>query len=129
MARPKKERVICAMPRTLCFCADNTPTEECVVLTLDEYEVIRLHNLEGLEQAQVAAQMLVSRPTVASLLNSAYRKVADALVNGKTLEIRGGSCRVCEIGTACPKEKKEGECQKRHRCNASCRTCCDKTEA
>ena len=123
MARPQKERVICAMPSLRRFCADTTPESECVILTLDEYEALRLHDLEHLEQSQVASQMLISRPTVASLLNSAHQKIADVLVNGKTLEIRGGNCRVCEIGGACPKEKTEGVCEKRHRCKASCRCC------
>ena len=124
MARPKKERVICSMPTIRRFCADTTPEEACVILTLDEYEVVRLHDLERFEQAAVASQMLISRPTVAALLGSAHQKIADALVNGKTLEIRGGNCRVCEIGAACPKERGEGECDKRHACKASCRSCC-----
>ncbi|MBR2722556.1 MAG: DUF134 domain-containing protein [Clostridia bacterium] len=125
MARPKKERVICALPRTTRFRAESTESEEYVVLTLDEYEVIRLHSLEHLEQAQIASQMLVSRPTVAALLASAHQKLADALVNGKSIEISGGTCRVCEIGLACPKEKCAEDCRKRHRCKASCRSGCE----
>lgn len=128
MARPKKERVICSMPKLRRFCADVTPEEDCVVLTLDEYEVIRLHDFEHWDQATVAAQMLISRPTVTALLNTAHEKIADVLINGKTLEIRGGNCRVCEIGSACDLEKSEDGCQKRHKCKASCRTCCGKAD-
>ncbi|MBQ9132509.1 MAG: DUF134 domain-containing protein [Clostridia bacterium] len=121
MARPQKERVICSAPRFLFFAPQKSVRGETVVLTLDEYEVIRLHDLEHLSQAHVASQMLVSRPTVTALLNSAHEKLADAIVNGKSVAIKGGNCRICEIGHACPREKEDGTCQKKHRCCASCR--------
>ena len=121
MARPQKERVICSAPKYLFFSSPKSAHGESVVLTLDEYEVIRLHDLEHLSQADVAAQMLISRPTVTALLTTAHEKIADAIVNGKGLAIKGGNCRVCEIGSACPMEKKDGCCDKKHRCCASCR--------
>lgn len=128
MARPQKERVICCMPKALIFSPKVGQPCESVVLTLDEFEVVRLHDLEHLSQAEVASQMLVSRPTVTALLNSAHEKIADALTNGKTIKIHGGNCRVCEIGAACSKEKREGECLKKHRCSASCRLCPKKNQ-
>ena len=121
MARPQKERVICSAPKFLFFAPQKSLRGESVVLTLDEYEVIRLHDLEHLSQADVAAQMLISRPTVTALLNTAHEKIADAIVNGKGLAIKGGNCRVCEIGSACPLEKEERSCSKKHHCCASCR--------
>ena len=78
MARPQKERVICSAPKFLFFAPQKSLRGESVVLTLDEYEVIRLHDLEHLPQADVAAQMLISRPTVTALLNTAHEKIADA---------------------------------------------------
>ena len=121
MARPQKERVICSAPKYLFFSPQKSIQGETVVLTLDEYEVIRLHDLEHLPHADIAAQMLVSRPTVTALLNTAHEKLADAIVNGKGLAIKGGNCRVCEIGAACPLEKESGCCEKKHHCCASCR--------
>jgi predicted DNA-binding protein (UPF0251 family) len=120
MARPKKARVICSTPRHRCFAPIVDSKTETILLEADEYEVLRLHDLEHLSQADVAAQMLVSRPTVTMLLNSAHEKIADALVNGKPIEIVSGNCEVCEIGCACPEEKKNS-CTKRQRCAASCR--------
>ena len=120
MARPKKERVICSTPRHRQFAPIIEENVETVILEADEYEVLRLHDLEHLNQAEVAAQMLVSRPTVTMLLNSAHEKVADALVNGKPIDIADGNCSVCEIGCACPPEIKNS-CTKRERCAASCR--------
>ncbi len=120
MARPKKERVICSTPRHQHFAPIVAKACETILLQADEYEVLRLHDLEHLSQAEVAAQMLVSRPTVTMLLNSAHEKVADALVNGKPIDILSENCTVCEIGCACPPEKKNS-CTKREHCAASCR--------
>ena len=120
MARPKKARVICSSPRHVHFIPVDGQSVETVVLENDEYEVIRLHDLEHLTQTEVANQMLVSRPTVTLLLNAAHQKMADALVNGKAVVVQGGNCEVCEIGCACPKEKSD-KCESKYRCAASCR--------
>jgi predicted DNA-binding protein (UPF0251 family) len=61
-----------------------------VVMTLDEFEAMRLADLEGLYQEQAAEQMNVSRPTFSRIIESAHRKVADVLVHGKALRIEGG---------------------------------------
>ena len=120
MARPKKERVICSAPRHRRFAPIPEEAENEIILQADEYEVLRLHDLEHLTQSEVAAQMLVSRPTVTILLNAAHQKLADALVNGRMLVVEDGNCAVCEIGCACPTEKKE-TCENKQRCKASCR--------
>jgi uncharacterized protein len=66
-----------------------------VTMTLDEYEAVRLADLEGLYQEQAAERMSVSRPTFGRILSSAHRKVAEALVGGKVLRIEGGQV-ACE---------------------------------
>jgi uncharacterized protein len=58
-----------------------------VALELDELEALRLADLDGLYQADVALQMGVSRQTVGNILARAHRKIADALLNGKALRI------------------------------------------
>ena len=63
---------------------------EEVVMTLDEFEAMRLADLDGLYQEQAADQMRVSRPTFGRVIDSAHRKLADALVHGKALRIEGG---------------------------------------
>ncbi len=62
-----------------------------ITLTVDELEAIRLADLEGLYQEQAAEKMNVSRQTFGRILESAHKKIADALVNGKALLIKGGS--------------------------------------
>ena len=120
MARPKKERVICSSPKHRNFAPVACASLDAIVMNADEYEVLRLHDLEHLTQSEVAAQMLISRPTVTQLLCVAHEKLADALVNGKPLQINEGNCAVCEIGAACPPEVKQN-CDKKCRCKASCR--------
>jgi len=62
-----------------------------VVLTVDEYESIRLSDDENLKQEEAAARMNISRPTFTRLIDSARKKIADAMVNGKIIRIKGGS--------------------------------------
>ena len=60
------------------------------LLRLDEYEALRLADYEGLKQEEVAQRLGVSRPTVSRILASARRRVAEALVEGRSLLIEGG---------------------------------------
>ena len=119
MARPKKERVICACPQFRRFSPSDAPDTGTVYLTLDEYEVFRLHDLEHLRQAEIALQMKVSRATVAEMLDEAHRKLADVIVNGRQLRLEGGRYCVCPLGSGCPYAS--GDCPKKHRCGARCR--------
>lgn len=69
----------------------NEPEE--MILTIDEFEAVRLKDLEGLDQSECAAKMDISQPTFHRLVISARRKIADALTHGKTIRIRGGHYR------------------------------------
>ena len=61
-----------------------------VVLPLDCFEAIRLADLEGLSQDEVAQQLGVSRPTISRILEKGRRILAEALVEGKAIVIEGG---------------------------------------
>lgn len=63
---------------------------EEIVLTLDEYEAIRLVDLEGTEQISAGKQMKISQPTLSRLLKSARKKISEAIVKGKAIKIQGG---------------------------------------
>jgi predicted DNA-binding protein (UPF0251 family) len=82
---------------------------EEVVMTLDEFEALRLADLNGLYQEQAAAQMAVSRPTFSRIVDAARRKVADALVHGKALRIEGGPVRT-EARRCCALHDPEPSC-------------------
>lgn len=93
MARPTKWRKIEYIPKVQFF----VPAEGEVagllenILKIEELEAIRLKDLEGLEQEECAQKMEVSRPTFQRILISAREKVADSLINGKTIRIDGGN--------------------------------------
>ena len=64
---------------------------EEVSLALDELEAIRLADLAGLYQEDAAKKMNISRQTFGNIINSAHKKIADALLNAKALKIEGGN--------------------------------------
>ena len=101
MARPVKRRRVCGLPETAAFSPCAETAGETVELTVDEYETIRLIDHVGLTQEACAAQMNVARTTVQAIYDSARRKIADTLVNGKRLLIRGGNYDVCPNAAAC----------------------------
>ena len=57
MPRPPRCRRICGAPQVETFCPDGCGDSEPIRLTLDEYEVIRLVDLEQQTHEQCAAQM------------------------------------------------------------------------
>ncbi len=106
MTRPKCCRQIGVMPGKTCFQPEGAMSSsfEVVLLTLDEYEAIRLADLEGLYQEQAALRMNISRQTFGRIIEAARRKVADVLVNGKILKIEGGSVSMkAEKPVRCPR--------------------------
>lgn len=105
MPRPCRCRRICAEPAYDRFSPEGFSCGETVMLTLDEYEAIRLIDLERRTHEQCAALMDISRTTVTEIYESARGKIADCLVHGKSLVISGGHYRLCG-GTAMPLCKK-----------------------
>lgn len=98
MPRPIKWRKVCCLPESNRFGPLDSPlnVENIVVMTVDEYETIRLIDLEGYTQEECAGQMNVARTTVQGIYNDARKKVAESLVNGKMLLIEGGEYRLCD---------------------------------
>jgi len=93
MAGPEKLRCISRFPNVGFFKPAGIPASalEGIRLSLEELESIRLKDLEGLEQEKCAQQMRISRPTFHRILVSARKKLADALINGKAIQIEGGN--------------------------------------
>ncbi|MBS4534033.1 DUF134 domain-containing protein [Clostridium sp. D2Q-14] len=99
MPRPRKRRRVCGLPNYKRFgpLDRGTDCNKDIVLTIEEYEVIRLIDLEDLEQEQCGERMDVGRSTVQRMYVNAKKKIADSLVNGKVLKIEGGNYTVCDI--------------------------------
>ncbi|MDI7261673.1 MAG: DUF134 domain-containing protein [Thermodesulfobacteriota bacterium] len=92
MARPRHCRRVGCLPESKYFKPRGIPLSvlEEVILTVDEFEAVRLADLESLYQEQAAEKMNVSRQTFGRIIESAHKKVAEALVKGKALKIEGG---------------------------------------
>ena len=111
MPRPRKCRRVCELPRHTEF-GPRSAEGEAIPMTVDEYESIRLIDLEGLTQEEAALQMEVGRSTMQSIYNSARRKLALCLVAGRTLMITGGDYEVCPrrspaCARCCPRRRGE----------------------
>ncbi len=64
---------------------------ESVVMSLEEYEALRLADYENLTHKEAAVRMNISRPTFTRLYDKARKNVAKAFVEGKAILIRGGT--------------------------------------
>ena len=102
MARPKKCRRICAMPVHRAFGPLEGTAGGTVEMAVEEYEAIRLIDLLGCTQEECGAQMGVARSTVQQVYDTARRKLALALVEGRRLSIAGGDYTLCPQGEVCP---------------------------
>ena len=73
----------------ICFkpCGIPSHSLETVTLTKDELEAIRLADIEGLYHENAAKKMEISRATFGRILNSARAKIADAIINEKSIEL------------------------------------------
>jgi len=91
---------------------------ECVTLTLDELEAIKLTDLDDLYHTQAAQKMNISRQTLGRILESAHKKIADTLTNGKALSIKGGTVKISPLPPPCPgppHRRKRGQRGRGHR--------------
>lgn len=104
-------------PQFICFSPDGVKQPEKIVLSVDEYEVIRLVDYEKKSHGQCAAVMEISRTTVTEIYEKARYKIAECLVQGKQISISGGNYKICPghescSGQPCKREKilsKKGE--------------------
>ena len=96
MPRTTKCRKIRSFPDYYSFVPEEADAEkiETVMLSLDEYETIRLLDHEGLNQEECAARMGVARTTVTAMYECARKKLVGAVVEGKRLRIAGGNIEI-----------------------------------
>ena len=101
MPRPKKCRRICALPRCGSFGPLEGEAGRRIQMALEEYEAVRLIDLLGCTQEVCAKQMGVARSTVQQVYDSARKKLALALVEGRGLVITGGAYTLCPRSAEC----------------------------
>ena len=91
MPRPQKSRRICCYPDYWSFAPDQDTANDTVVMSLDEFETIRLIDYQSKTQEQCAQEMNVARTTVTAIYDTARKKLAQALVEGRRIVISGGN--------------------------------------
>ena len=84
MPRPKKQRTIEVLNHP------TTQSNQMVILSLDEFEVIKLIDYDHLNQENCASHLKVSRTTVQRIYASARQKLALALIEKRAIEVKGG---------------------------------------
>ncbi len=93
--RPKKVRYIQRMPKVTLFSPRGKPGRpDEILLSIDQYEALKLADYQGFDQVQGAIVMKVSRPSFGRILRSARKNVSDALVNGKIIKIGIGDTQI-----------------------------------
>ncbi|MFA6865992.1 MAG: DUF134 domain-containing protein [Clostridia bacterium] len=96
MPRPKIQKMVCRRPDFNNFHPGKMNENSLIiVMSLEEYEVIRLIDNKQLSQEECALQMQVSRPTVQLLYSSARKKISSMLVEGAMIKIEGGNYQIC----------------------------------
>ena len=99
-APSSKREISMSAAGVLCFQTGRYSIEfkKKIILSLDEFEAIRLADNEGLYQEQAAVAMGTSRQTFARILDAAHKKVAMALVESRPIVIEGGNVKFCNRG-------------------------------
>ncbi|MDO5558157.1 MAG: DUF134 domain-containing protein [Oscillospiraceae bacterium] len=114
MPRPRKCRKVCCLPINREFSPERygNDKDDAVILTVDEYEAIRLIDYRGFSQEECSTYMKVARTTVQQIYNDARKKLSSVIVEGRRLKIEGGDYSLCD--------GREDTCRcggcKKHRC-------------
>ena len=98
MVRPKKHRMVAFNPEISYFKPRGIPMHDLseVRLTVDEREAIRLADFQGMSHEEAGQQMHISRATFGRIIQQARKIVADALINGKAINIEGGNYKMAD---------------------------------
>lgn len=90
MVRPRLCRRIKFKPSATFFKPRGAPMRslDVVELNSEEMEAMRLKNMKDLDQNECAEKMKTSQSTFQRILSSAYKKITEALVEGKAIEIK-----------------------------------------
>ena len=94
MPRPKRPRHIFFDPKVRSFRPEGIDAQGEIILSLEEFEAVRIIDYQGMDQSQAAEIMNVSRQTVGRILKAGRIKISTALVEGHCLRVQGGCYRM-----------------------------------
>ncbi len=128
MVRPRKNRIVAFNPDVSYFKPRGIPMIDLeeVCLTVDECESIRLADLIGMSHEEAGCRKGVSRATFGRIVQQARKNIADALINGKAINIEGGNYRINDeerifVCYKCNNKWKESRGTGRPGCCPSCK--------
>lgn len=100
MPRPRIPRRVRSEPNVTYFKPAGVMMRQLkqVIISVDEFEAVRLKDHEGMSQVDAARRMKISQPTFQRLLLEARKKLADAVVSGKAIRIEGGDYMLTRRG-------------------------------
>ncbi|MFX0179717.1 MAG: DUF134 domain-containing protein [Candidatus Hodarchaeota archaeon] len=105
MGRRTRMRMVKSPPDNLYFRRefDDPLIQDQIILTIAEFEALRLKHYIDLNQKDSADKMGVSQPTFSRILESAHQKVTQAIMEGKAIKVYGGNVDVKKgfIGYGC----------------------------
>ncbi|TFG26974.1 DUF134 domain-containing protein [Candidatus Thorarchaeota archaeon] len=98
MPRRKRHRLVTKEPPVSVYKPAGIPAMELeeILISIDEFEALRLADFEGLSQRDASTAMQISQPTFNRVLSSARSKVASGIVQGYVLRIEGGRYRLAD---------------------------------
>ena len=96
MVRPRKDRIVKFNPAVSYFKPRGIPMFDLeeVALTIDEREAVRLADLLDLSHEEAGQRMGVSRATFGRIIKKARKTIADAMINGKAINVEGGNYKI-----------------------------------
>ena len=96
MVRPRIRRLVREMPKVFYYKPFGIPLRELSVqvLSISEYESLKLKDYEKYSQIEASVMMKVSQPTFNRLYLEARKKLAKAIVEGLAIKIEGGNYKM-----------------------------------
>ncbi len=89
--RPRKRKIVQGEPSIDHFSPRGRPGRpDEVIMSIEEYESLRLADLLSLPQKCAADMMGISQQSFSRIVRKARNSVADAIVNAKIIRIEGG---------------------------------------
>jgi len=89
MPRPRLRRRVQGRPNSSYFKPAGIPMINLkeIVITMSEFEALRLIDLNEIPQEKAGIKMQISQPTLSRILKLARNKISDAIINGKAIKI------------------------------------------
>jgi len=100
MARPRKRRCCRRYQADRIYKPQGIPFREIstTVLTLDQFEAIRLCDYDNLDQEHAGERMGISRGSIQRLLYGARKQIIDAILENNAIVINLKESEDCHVG-------------------------------